>query len=75
MKVLLEGLAGQLLSLRSGGNSRLRLVSGIDLTANLQRRFAYSHALIRPEKEKFFFLYLSRRSPPLLDLGKQQQIT
>lgn len=47
IKVLLEALAGQLLSLRSGGNSSLKPVSGIDLTANLRRRFACSHALIR----------------------------
>lgn len=47
IKPLLEGLTGQLLRLRAGGNSRLKMVLGIDLTANLGRRFAYSHALIR----------------------------
>lgn len=46
IKPLLEGLAGQLPRLRAGGNLRLKMVLGIDLTANLGR-FAYSHALIR----------------------------
>lgn len=42
--------------------SRFKAVPGIDLTANLQRRFACGHALIRPA---FLFRPLSfRRNPP-----------
>lgn len=62
IKPLLEGLAGQLPRLRAGGNSRLTMVLGIDLTANLGRRFACSHALIR---RAFLFRPLSFSSTSL----------